>query len=89
MKTLNEATSRELEIAQVRLAVVKTDAAIAHFERTIPVLREKNLRRHKEIVMQETLMRVKPPNDPSSATRPARRVNCNREVMAGFAAAHG
>ena len=30
-----------------------------------------------------------PPNDPSSATRPARRVNCNREVMAGFAAAHG
>ena len=28
-------------------------------------------------------------NDPSSATRPARRVNCNREVMAGFAAAHG
>ena len=29
------------------------------------------------------------PNDPSSATRPAGRVDCNREVMAGFAAAHG
>ena len=27
--------------------------------------------------------------DPSSATRPARRNDCNREVMAGFAAAHG
>ena len=30
-----------------------------------------------------------PPNDPSSATRPARASDCNREAMAGFAAAHG
>ena len=30
-----------------------------------------------------------PPNDPSSATRPTRASDCNREVMAGFAAAHG
>ena len=30
-----------------------------------------------------------PPNDPSSATRPASGHDCNREVMAGFAAAHG
>ena len=30
-----------------------------------------------------------PPNDPSSATRPTRRFDCNLEVMAGFAAAHG
>ena len=29
------------------------------------------------------------PNDPSSATRPTRRVDCNQSVMAGFAAAHG
>ena len=33
--------------------------------------------------------RVMPPNDPSSATRPARASDCNREAMAGFAAAHG
>src|SRR3954465_10303890 len=29
------------------------------------------------------------PNDPSSATRPAGGVDCNRDAMAGFAAAHG
>ena len=29
------------------------------------------------------------PNDPSSATRPTRALACNREPMAGFAAAHG
>ena len=32
---------------------------------------------------------VTPPNDPSSATRPASGHACNREVRAGFAAAHG
>ena len=32
---------------------------------------------------------VKRPNDPSSATRPARRHDCNSSAMAGFAAAHG
>ena len=31
----------------------------------------------------------KSPNDPSSATRPAGRLDCNRDAMAGFAAAHG
>src|SRR3989442_4124302 len=30
-----------------------------------------------------------PSNDPSSATRPPRPVDCNRNAMAGFAAAHG
>ena len=30
-----------------------------------------------------------PPNDPSSATRPTRASACNRDGMAGFAAAHG
>ena len=33
--------------------------------------------------------RVPRPNDPSSATRPAGRVDCNRSARAGFAAAHG
>ena len=32
---------------------------------------------------------AKRPNDPSSATRPTGRVDCNREPGAGFAAAHG
>jgi len=29
------------------------------------------------------------PNDPSSATRPTRTLDCNSDAMAGFAAAHG
>ena len=29
------------------------------------------------------------PNDPSSATRPTRAMDCNSDAMAGFAAAHG
>ena len=29
------------------------------------------------------------PNDPSSATRPTRAFDCNRDAMAGFAGAHG
>ena len=32
---------------------------------------------------------AKTPNDPSSATRPARALDCNLDAMAGFAAAHG
>ncbi len=32
---------------------------------------------------------VKPPNDPSSATRRSGRMDCNRDALAGFAAAHG
>ena len=33
--------------------------------------------------------RVATPNDPSSATRPTGRTDCNRDAMAGFAAANG
>ena len=33
--------------------------------------------------------REETPNDPSSATRPTRAHDCNRDAMAGFAAAHG
>ena len=29
------------------------------------------------------------PNDPSSATRPTGRTDCNRDAHVGFAAAHG
>jgi hypothetical protein len=36
-----------------------------------------------------TAIRVQRPNDPSSATRPARTFDCNSDAMAGFAAAHG
>ena len=32
---------------------------------------------------------VERPNDPSSATRPTRALDCNRGARAGFAAAHG
>src|SRR5438128_4301702 len=32
---------------------------------------------------------LKTPNDPSSATRPARALDCNLDARAGFAAAHG
>ena len=35
------------------------------------------------------LVRHEAPNDPSSATRPTRRVDWNSSAMAGFAAAHG
>ena len=38
---------------------------------------------------REYSSRDNPPNDPSSATRPAGRMNCNRSAMAGFAAAPG
>src|SRR6185295_14042429 len=34
-------------------------------------------------------MRVATPNDPSSATRPTERHDCNSDAMAGFAAAYG
>ena len=33
--------------------------------------------------------RADTPNDPSSATRPTGRVDCNLDAQAGFAAAHG
>ncbi len=35
------------------------------------------------------VIRVVPPNDPSSATRPTRAHDCNLDAMAGFAAAPG
>ena len=43
-------------------------------------------RKHGRLWMYRNVNR---PNDPSSATRPARRHDCNSDAMAGFAAAHG
>jgi len=39
--------------------------------------------------MSKMPMRVVMPNDKSSATRPTGRYDCNRDAMAGFAAALG
>jgi hypothetical protein len=36
-----------------------------------------------------TVKRKAKPNDPSSATRPTGRRDCNSDARAGFAAAHG
>jgi len=66
MKTLDQATSRELEIAQVKLAIVRTDVAIAHMENALEAMRQKQTARVREIAIQETLARCS--NDPSSAT---------------------
>ena len=42
-----------------------------------------------EILERYHGMCAETPNDPSSATRPTRALDCNRDAMAGFAAAHG
>ena len=42
-----------------------------------------------EAERDEVLKVLMPPNDPSSATRPTRALDCNLDAMAGFAAAHG
>ena len=57
MKTLEQATSRELEIAQVKLAIVRTDVAIAHMENALEAMRQKQTARRCEVMRQETLAR--------------------------------
>ena len=42
---------------------------------------------HKRVARVE--ITLAPPNDPSSATRPTRALDCNRDARAEFAAAHG
>lgn len=64
MKTIGEATSRQLELEQVRRSITRTNEQVAHFERTIGVLLSKNIRRHREIATQEKLMRAQPPTTP-------------------------
>jgi hypothetical protein len=41
------------------------------------------------VVVEWIAMRVKPPNDPSSATAATRRTDCNCDGPPPFAAAHG
>jgi len=53
------------------------------------------LRKNREQLLKELLRglwksaHAHMANDPSSATRPTMTLDCNRSVMAGFAAAHG
>lgn len=55
MKTLAQATSRELEIAQVKLAIARTDEAIERHEAALRQMRARQIARHRELVRQETL----------------------------------
>lgn len=57
MKTLDQLTSRELEIAQIKLAIAKTDTDIARMETDIAAMRQKQVARRCEVVRQETLAR--------------------------------
>ena len=63
MKTLASATTRELEIAQVKLAIAETDAGIIRMETALAAMRQKQIARHREVAIQETIARQ--PNDPS------------------------
>ncbi len=61
MKTLEQSTTRELEIAQVKLAIADTDAGIIRMETALAFMRQKQIARHREVAIQETLARQ--PND--------------------------
>ena len=43
----------------------------------------------EELLQRRKQLAAEWPNDPSSATRRTGRVDCNRDALAGFAAAHG
>ncbi len=58
MKTLEFYTSRELEIAQVKQAIAKTDANICRVQTDLALMRQKQLARHKELTRQETLAHI-------------------------------
>ena len=57
MKTLGQANTRELEIAQVKLAIVRTDEGIKRMEDALAAMRQKQTARHREVAIQETLAR--------------------------------
>ena len=57
MKTLEQATSRELEIQQVRNALTDTAAKIVMMEAALEAMRRKQTARVREIAIQETLAR--------------------------------
>jgi len=54
---INQASSRELEIEQVKRAIVKTGAEIRRLEDVLELMRQKQTRRQCEVVRQETLAR--------------------------------
>lgn len=54
---INQATSRELEIEQVKRAIIETDAGIIRMETALAAMRQKQTARHCEIVRQETFAR--------------------------------
>lgn len=58
MKPINEMTTRELEIEQVRRAIEKTNAKIAAFEKLIERMTDKQIARQYEISRQLTLANV-------------------------------
>jgi hypothetical protein len=58
MRTIEEASSRELEIAQVKLAIAKTDRDIERTEIVLRNMRVKQLRRHCEVARQEVWMKM-------------------------------
>lgn len=55
MNSLDHATSRELELEQVRRAIVRADADIWRIESELASMRRKQIRRHREVARQETL----------------------------------
>ena len=57
MKILEQATARELEISQVKLAIAETDAGIIRMEAALAAMRQKQTARRCEVVRQETLAR--------------------------------
>jgi hypothetical protein len=57
MKTPKEFTSRELEMLQVRQAIMRTDMEIARVENVLAQMRDKQIARHRELAIQETLCR--------------------------------
>lgn len=58
MKTLDQATSRELEIEQVRRRIAEVDAELLRITtQVLPGMMEKQSRRRKELERQETLAR--------------------------------
>lgn len=57
MKTIEQATSRELEIQQVRNALTDTAGKIVLMETALEAMRRKQTARVREIAIQETLAR--------------------------------
>ena len=60
MKNIESATSRELEIEQVKRSIVRTDEKIRLAETALRAMRLKQIGRHCEVARQEALAKSKP-----------------------------